>query len=446
MRPRSALFPFQKLFAERLVEKRQAMLLVELGYGKTATTLTALVDNDQWPVLVVAPQRVAKNVWHKEAAEWEHTSNLVVTPLVGSPSSRRRLLSERLSHVETVSYENLLWLSETVCLNSRYRCVVFDELSKMKDAGTKRFRRLRSGGKGLMEIPFRVGLTGTPVGNHLLDLWGESYMTVGEKALGPTFSGYRDRYFSSDYMGFKWTPREGAEREIQERLRPFALSIGPQPEVKVPGIHVNVVQVDLPARVVEMGKELETQLWTSLANGQELEALSKGTAAMKLRQLASGAAYTHDDVWEAVHDEKLDALDEALDELQGEPALVCYWFKHELERIQARLTARKRTFNTPSPAGIERWNARKLDVLLVHPQSAGHGLNLQAGGHNIIWYTLPWSGELWKQTNGRLARVGQKSALVNAHVLLAGKADAAVLGVLRGKGATEASLLAALQA
>jgi hypothetical protein len=456
MRSRSDLFRFQSAFAARLARDRVKLLMVELGYGKTATTLTALRDMNEWPALVVAPPKVAKKVWPEEAAQWEHTKNLLVTPLVGTPDQRLKALQLE-SHIETISYQNLVWLSDAVEINRRYRAIIFDELTELKTADTKRFRRMRAPVRGCMGVPIRIGLTGTPVPHHLLDLWGQAFMVAGDAALGPSFGEYRDRYFTSDYMGYKWTIRPGAEAEIHQRLRPWCLSIPPQPEVKVPQVHIHRIQVELPEDVAASIRELKDQCWTELPSGVELEALSASAVAGKARQLASGAV-----LWqppaevgvarpaatvEHVHDEKLDALDEALESLGGEPTLVAYWYQHEDARIAARLEKSGRRWGRAADQkSLDAWNRGELEVLLIHPQGAGHGLNLQHGGHHTIWYTLPFSNALFKQTNGRLARVGQKAPLVNAHALLAGVMDEAVLQLLTGQAATEGALLRFLQA
>lgn len=451
MRPRSALKAYQRTTAEALLAKPELAVLLPVGYGKTAAVLTALVERDEWPALVVAPKRVAAKVWKAEAAEWEHTKNLVVTALGGGESRREKLLLD--SHIETISYEALVGqapdprnpekrvftgLTDEVRLEKRYRTIVFDELSKVKDPGTRRFRRLRAHAE---EIPYRIGLTGTPVGNHLLDLWGELFMVAGGKPLGGTFSAYRSRYFAAeDYFQRDWQVKgPEQEREIHARAAPFCFMLPPQPEVEIPPVQVNRLQVEMPEKVRRLSKELEKELFTTLESGAELEALSRSTVAGKLRQFAGGAVYLDATKWEALHTEKLDALEDVVDELQGEPLLVFYHYKHEAERIRARLG--KRVVSIEERDSIERWNARKIEVLLVHPQSAGHGLNLQHGGSTIFWYTLPWSHELWVQANGRLARTGQKASQVMAHVPICGPVDQYVLEALGGKGDVEKRFL-----
>jgi hypothetical protein len=437
------MFPHQQAMASEIRSRSRVACLLSPGLGKTAATLTALADLGAWPALVVAPAQTARSVWPDEAALWEHLRNVQVTPVVGSPRGRLALLREA-SHVEVVSYENLFWLTEHVDLSRRYRAVVFDELSKMKAAGTKRFRRVKAAAKG---IEVRVGLTGTPVGNHLLDLWGELYVIGGKDALGPTFTGFKAEYFwPVDKEQHRWELRSpDFEHAIHERARPWCWTLPPQPAVHLPEIRENPIRIPVPPAAAKAAAELKRELATMLDSGEEIEALTAGARATKLRQIAGGAVYGEGAAWAHVHDAKLRALDDLLDELQGEPVLIFYWYRHERERILARLARRGAVHaTTDHPGWVRAWNARELEAVVAHPQSAGHGLNLQAGGHTVIWYSLPWSRELWRQGNGRLARPGQTSTWVLAHLLLCGEADEAVLRALGRKARTEEALIDAL--
>ena len=438
MRKESDLFPYQVDAAQAVIDRKRIAIFLEPGYGKTVITLSALAKMNKWPILVAAPSRVVKEVWHTEAAEWSHLSNLVVTPLVGSPSNRKALLQE-MNHIEVISYDNLMWLSDQVNLEQRYKGIVFDELSKMKTPGTKRFKRYRA---RCMLIPLRVGLTGTPVGNHLLDLWGEMFMVAGKEALGPTFTEYKTQYFRpADFRMRRWNVMPGAEEVIHERVRPHAYVLPAQPEVKIPPVVVNEIKITVPHDVQEEQAELVRELFVMLENGVEIEALEASTLAGKLRQYASGAVYVNDTgSWVERHTEKLDAVQDLVDELQGEPLLLFYWYKHELQRLKAKFDV----VTLDDKNAIQRWNQREVPLLVAHPQSAGHGINLQAGGHNVAWFTLPWSYELWKQSHGRLARTGQHSPRINSHVLLCGSADRSVLTALKSKGGVENRLLDSL--
>lgn len=443
MRPRSKLFPYQTAAATKMVAAKQVACLLEPGLGKTGATLTALHDLGRPKTLVLAPARVAESVWHTEAARWEHLAGLRVVPLVGHPDKRTALLMSGRWDVVVISYENLAWLLDTIDLPATFQAIVFDELSKMKSPGSTRFRRLR---KIIHRIPVRLGLTGTPVGNHLLDLWGEMYMVAGDKPLGPTFGEFQARYFfptaKVNQIPVGWKPHPHSQREIEQRIRPYAFTLSAADAPPLPELRVNVIDVPLPEHVVEASRNLATELTTQLDSGTDLFAFSSTTAAMKVRQMMGGAVYTNGETWEHVHGMKLQVMEELVGELQGQPALVFYWFKHEAERLLAHFKGRARTLS--SQRDIDAWNRGEVELLLLHPASAGHGLNLQHGGHTCIWFTLPWSLEMWKQSHGRLIRHGQKSPYVMSHVLEAGPADERVLKALRRKETVEDEVLAAL--
>jgi hypothetical protein len=286
------------------------------------------------------------------------------------------------------------------------------------------------------------------------------FMVAGEKPLGRTYTGFKNRYFEPvDYFQRVWRLKgmtedgdhteisKHLEREIHQRVTPFCFVPPPPPPDRVPPVRVKEIDVPMPASVQRQQKQLVDELFTILDSGVEIEALKKSALATKLQQFASGAVYTNKEgAWEEVHHEKISALDDMLSELQGEPLLVFYWFTQEAERIAAMLKRTGRSFATMDEDDApERWNARKLEVLLAHPQSDGRGLNLQAGGHHVAWFTLPWAPVLWWQGNGRLARTGQRAAFVSASCFLCGPADARVLSVLRAKAAFQDSLFASLR-
>lgn len=465
-RPRSALFDDQIAAARCIARKSEVALLADIGFGKTASTLTGLLDANAFPALVIAPARVAKGTWANEAREWDHLAGLRVR-FLGTGEDRRRAL-QSTADIDTVSYEALVGqpdhpkhpftgLTDEIRLEDRYKAIVFDELDKVKTPGTKRFRRLRAHAES---IPVRVGLTGSPVPNHLLDLWGEMFMVAGEKPLGRTYSDYKSRYFEPvDYFQRVWrlkglnedgshtTTSAHLEREIHQRIAPYCFVPPAPPPDRVPPVRLKPVDVPMPASVQRKQQQLVDELFTILDSGTELEALQKSVLAGKLQQFASGAVYTDNEgTWEEVHNEKIGALDDTLSELQGEPVLVFYWFKHEAERAAAMLKRTGRRFATmDEPDAADRWNARKLEVLLAHPQSDGRGLNLQSGGHHLAWLTIPWASVLFQQGNGRLARTGQTAAFVTASCFLCGPADVRVLAAVQAKLATQDRLFARLR-
>ena len=441
------LCAYQEQAAALMAERKQMAALLKMGLGKTVITLTALADLGVGRALVFAPAPVvARDVWGREARAWEHTAKADVAALRGSPQARKMLLKNREGRrgmaVEVCSYENALWLTDTVDLASRYQAIVFDELSKVKAPGTARFRRLRARS---MEVPIRFGLTGSPVGNRLLDLWGEMFMVAGEKPLGGTYSGYRARYFvpeGRDPRFATWRLRDAAAaREIHERVAPYAFSLDEKlASQRLPEVRVSPVYLPMPSVGLELEKQLAAECTARLASGEELRAIGASALGMKVRQLCSGAVYLKpgEPEWSPVHDAKLEALHEILDEQQGEPVLVFYWFAHEAERI---LKAFPHARLATDQAALDAWDKREVPLLLAHPQSAGHGLNLQAGGSTVVWFALPWSHELWEQGNGRLARPGQQSPWVTAIPLLVGESDSAVYSILREKGETQRELM-----
>lgn len=442
MIPRSKLFPLQVEAAARLVAGREQALLLEPGMGKTIATLTALVDLGSPRTVIVAPARVAETVWHTEAARWQHTRHFPLRACVGPRAHRLAVVTSGSSIV--ISYENLSWLLDTVPLEKWFGAIVFDELSKMKAAGTTRFMRMR---RRVVNIPVRFGLTGTPLGNHLMDIWGEMFMVAGAKALGPTFGEFQAKYFDPNKIHhgrvISWRVKPGAQADIYNRIRPYAFTLDTSGAPKLVGLLPDPRHVPLPEDVEILSKELMQELTVRLDSGTDLVTFSEVAAAAKVRQMAGGAVYTDTaGAWEPVHGAKLQALEELVNELQGEPLLVGYWFKHEAERILAHFGERARPLQGADD--IDAWNRREVEILLVHPASAGHGINLQHGGHHLCWFTLPWSWEMLKQTRGRLIRHGQPSPFVNEHVLLAGATDRYVWKRIGEKRDEEDALLAAM--
>ena len=450
LRTRDDLFDYQIEAAARLVKLERAACFLKPGLGKTAITLTALMDTDVTHVLVIAPAPIVeRDVWGREAGAWRHTGHLSVMPLVGTPAQRLdKMHIQRM--VEVISYENAIWLTDQVDLTERYDAIVFDELSKVKAPGTARFKRLRH---RAMDIPFRVGLTGSPVGNKLLDLWGEMFMATGPAALGGTFSGFRDQYFcpSNPHVPVaqqSWELKHPSlEKEIHDRVKPHSFSLDAKLAAdRLPEVRVAPIDLPLPKSVRATHDTLAQECIAQLGDGKEIRALGASSLATKVRQLASGAVYSDGGreagTWSEVHSVKIDALREIVDEQQGEPLLVFYWYAHELARLAA---AFPRARLATDPMALLAWDRREVPVLLAHPQSAGHGLNLQLGGSSVCWFTLPWSHELWEQGNGRLARVGQAAPFVTAIPLLCGDADRAVLAVLREKESVQDRLIEAVK-
>lgn len=473
MRPRSAMWDHQKAAVER-AQRLPLVALLDVGYGKTATTLTALNDQGLLPALVVAPATLVEtDGWGAEAAQWQHLARLRVVPVAGTADKREKLLRGE-GDIFTLSYDNLDWLADVLGdggkLSKFFKAVVFDEVQRMKHPGTKRFRRMRA----RVNVP-AIGLTATPVGNHLLDLWGEMFIVAGATPLGPTFTDYRDKYFEPvDYYRHVWrlkccpkcrSSRDGCKppngprpyldcachqaqlADIRRRIAPFVFTAPVPPKVVgVPPVFVNPIRVPMPPAVERLEAQLVADLWATLPSGAELEALSLSTVAQKRRQIAGGVVYKgeagDEGEWEVVHTAKLDALDDLLDGLQGQPALVYYWYHHEAVAIKRRLGRRHWADMRADPArAVALWNSGQLEVLLAQPASGGEGLNLQAGGHHVVWYTLPWQAAMLHQGTGRVARPGQRAPRVDSHWLLCGPMDDRVAAVLRGKLDTQSEIV-----
>jgi hypothetical protein len=416
-------------------------------------TETALVDRRARRVLVFAPAPIVeRDVWGREARAWEHLQGVSVVPLTGTAKrrlDRLRAPTPGAPRLDVISYENAVWLTDQVDLNI-YDAVVFDELSKIKAPGTQRFKRLRY---RCMQIPVRVGLTGSPIGNRLLDLWGEMFMVTGPLALGPTMTGFKEEYFHPEGYGVasSWALNCAADRDrIFERVKPYAFSLDAAKLLAgtMPELHVHVRELELPREVQENQDELFQACATLLTDGTKLRALNASAKAGKARQLASGAVYTEQFVadaeldetkpWSEVHDVKIAEVRALVEEAQGEPILLFYWYQHELARLQKAFPEARLATDQDA---LDAWDRREVPLLLAHPMSAGHGLNLQHGGCTIVWMTLPYSHELWEQGNGRELRIGQLSPFVTALVLCCGDFDRAVLSLLREKGETQDALM-----
>lgn len=438
LRPIGKLDDDQVRAVERIALDPRVPVFMRPGTGKTAVTLTAILRLAARRTLVVAPAQVVKSrVWSREAAAWEHTSHLRVTELLGGPEQRRMDLILG-GDIFVISYDNLLDLTDF--LDPKYfDLIVYDELSKMKHAGTKRFKRMRAWTKNLS---MRLGMTGSPLGNHYLDLWGEMFITAGARALGPTYGDYQSKFFVPiDEHSYGLKP--GAKEEIKKLVRPYAFSVGGAQPNTVPRTRVVPLELEVPPEHRAREKQLRDELRVELDSGKTIFALNKSKLATTIRQFSSGAVYTGPDTnpqasWEALHDIKLEALENTIDELQGEPILVFVWFKHELERLTKRFGLEMMNGSTKM---VDRWNEKKIPVMGLHPQGGGHGLNLQYGSSTGFWYTQPFSRELFDQANGRLARKGQPDKFTTAHVPLFGRSDKMVFSDLKRKGTDEADLI-----
>lgn len=436
---------YQKYAIEYIKSHPITALFLDMGLGKTVTTLTAIRDlmYDAFEVkrvLVIAPLRVARDTWPDELRKWDHLKELTCSVVVGTVAERRRALQQD-ADIYIVNRENLAWLYENSHLD--FDMVVLDELSSFKNHQSKRFRAMKAMRPKVKRI---VGLTGTPTGNGLMDLWAEfRILDMGER-LGRYISQYRNLYFKPDKRNgmvvYSYKPLPGAEEAIYHQIADITVSMKATDYLEMP----ELVSVAKEVRLSETEKKRYDELKKSLVlelPGGEVTSANAASLTLKLSQMANGAIYTDGKDVAAIHDRKLDALDDLVESANGKPVLVAYWFKHDKDRIRERMEARE----LRGPQDFADWNAGKIPVALIHPASAGHGLNLQQGGSILIWFGLTWSLELYQQTNARLWRQGQADkTVIIQHIVAKDTIDERILNVLKHKNGTQAALIEAVKA
>lgn len=402
--------------------------------------LVSLAEVDK--VLVVAPLRVAQSVWAQEAAKWDHTSHLRCVRVLGSAASRRAALATD-ADVYIINRENVAWLVDELGRKWPFDMVVLDELSSFKNRSSARWKALRKVRGKIRRI---VGLTGTPSPNGLIDLWSQVYLLDGGEALEHTLGGYRERYFRPGRRNgmtvFEWIPKQGAEEAIYKRLEGLCMSMKSADYLTMPECIYNVVKVPLEAKAWKLYREMERDALFEL-KGQVITAANAATVTGKLLQLAQGAVYDEGGSWHVIHDAKIDALEDIVEAANGKSVLVYYAFKSDLERLKAAFPD---AVELRTEADVERWNDWKIPMLLAHPDSAGHGLNLQNGGCIMVWFGLTWSLEKYQQANARLYRQGQSQTVVIHHLIAEGTVDERVMRVLEGKATAQDELMEAVKA
>lgn len=424
-----------------------AAVLLDMGLGKTSITLTAinnlLFDSfDVHKVLVVAPLRVARDTWSAEIEKWEHLKDLRYSIVVGTERERLKALSIP-ADIYIINRENVQWLVEDSGLPFDFDMAVIDELSSFKNHQSKRFKAFMKVRPKLKRI---VGLTGTPAGNGLMDLYAEfRLLDMGER-LGRFISQYRDAYFQPDKRNgmiiYSYKPLPYAEQQIYDKISDITISMKATDHLKMPELISSEYTVQLTEKQKEKYEKLKKELVLT-SDDNEVTAANAAALSNKLSQMASGAVYSDDGSIVEVHDGKLDALEDIIESMNGKPLLVAYWFKHDLERIKKRFDVRE----IKSSEDISDWNDGKIPVALIHPASAGHGLNLQSGGSTLVWFSLPWSLELYQQTNARLWRQGQTAnTVVIQHIITKDTIDAKILNALKAKDTTQAELISAVKA
>ena len=439
---------YQEYATYFILEHPVSAVFLDMGLGKSIITLTALFDLclDSFlvrKVLVIAPLRVARDTWPAEIKKWDHLNGLSYSVAVGSEAERKAALMQRAS-VYIINRENVQWLIEESGFSFDYDMVVIDELSSFKSYQAKRFRSLLKVRPSVKRI---VGLTGTPSSNGLMDLWAEFRILDLGKRLGRFITHYRSTYFQPDKRNgqvvFSYKPLPGAEEKIYAAISDITISMKAADHLQMPECFHNDAIVTLSEKERKAYDSMRKDLVISLKDEEIAAAL-----ANKLSQMANGAVYGEDKRVFQIHDRKLDMLEDLIEAANGKPVLVVYWFKHDLERISERLHKLHIPFSTMDTSdSIARWNRGEIPVALIHPASAGHGLNLQAGGSTLIWFGLTWSLELYQQTNGRLWRQGQTAdTVVIHHIIAKDTIDERIMSALRKKDKNQTALIDAVKA
>ena len=397
-------------------------------------------------VLVIAPLRVARTTWPEELRKWDHLRDLTCSVVTGTAEERIAAL-KRKADIFIINRENVQWLVERSGLPFRYDMIVIDELSSFKSGQSKRFKALMKVRPMVKRV---VGLTGTPSSNSLMDLWAEfKVLDMGER-LGRFITGYRSNYFVPDKRNgaviYSYRPRRFAEQAIYERIGDITISMRAEDHLRMPPLVMNDVHVSLSPSERSVYETMKNDMVVALGS-KEIDALNAASLAGKLCQMASGALYDEDKFVHPIHERKLDCLEDLIEGANGKPVLVAYWFKHDLARIQGRLQklgVPYRVLNTEE--SFRLWNEGQIPVALIHPASCGHGLNLQAGGSTLVWYSLIYSLELYQQVNARLYRQGQRNTVVIHHIVAEDTIDEDILKALKRKERTQAALIDAVKA
>ena len=484
MRKITELRNIQKHAAQEVVDNPAYMLALQMGFGKSVITLTAireLLDTFRVShVLVVAPLLVAEESWPEEIEAWEHTCALDYEVLTGPPP-RRESRARRLSELSIINIENINWLVDFWGDEWPYDMLVIDEISKFKNPAkrTKPTKKavqrivdetlaalpkdmhpddvavaVAKAAKRAPRYPTRfgalckvrryidrvVGLTGTPAPNGLLDLWAPYYVIDRGARLGDTYFAYRRRWFDGDYMGFKYRLRPGAFEQIMDAIRDITISMRTEDYVDLPEVLHNQIKVKLPPKVMKEYRKFEKTLIWEHAEG-DIEAVNNGVLTQKMLQLCNGHIYNEDGEAHEIHDLKLDALDRVIEEANGAPVLVAYSYQFDLEKLRKKYPKAEVVGEKPNLQ--KRWNCGEIPILLAHPASAGHGLNLQYGGCILVWYGLTWSLEYYQQLNKRLHRPGQPETVIIHHIVAQGTVDERVMAVLPEKEATQDAVIEA---
>lgn len=437
---------YQNYAKNFILAHKVSALFLDCGLGKTITTLTAINElmYDSFEiskVLIIAPLRVAQSTWKEEIEKWDHLNLLRYSIAVGDEKERLKALKQN-SDIYIINRENVDWLVTKSGIDFNFNMLIIDELSSFKSHTSKRF-------KSLLKIrPYFervVGLTGTPSSNGLMDLWAEfRVLDLGER-LGRYITHYRNEYFLPDKRNgaviFSYKPQPNAEERIYRRLADMTISMKSTEYLKMPELILNELEINLDEEDQIKYKKFKKEMVMTIQE-KEIDAINAASLSNKLIQLANGSIYDEDKKFYEVHNKKLDKLEEIIESANGKPVLVAYWFKADKERIEKRFKVRE----IKTADDIKQWNKGMIDLALIHPASAGHGLNLQSGGSTLVWFSLTWSLELYQQTNARLYRQGQKDTVVIHHLITKNTIDEDIMKSLKRKDKTQEALMRAVKA
>jgi SNF2 family DNA or RNA helicase len=442
--------PYQLHCVEHIIEHKYCSLFVDMGLGKTSATLTAIdqLIYDMYEikkVLVIAPKRVAEDTWTTESQKWDHLKHLRLSLVLGSERKRKEALKAD-ADIYVINRENVAWLVGFYGTAFPFDMLVIDELSSFKSAKSVRFKALRRTRPLIKRV---VGLTGTPIPNGLIDLWPQLYLLDMGERLGKTISGYRDTYFipgkSNGHVVFDYKLKKESEQEIYRKIGDICISMKAKDYLTLPERLDQTITIHLPNQIKEQYDEFEKKQILALADLKDITAVNAAALTNKLLQFSNGAVYDANHDYVEIHAEKLEALAEDVEAANGNPFLLFYSFRHDADRILKHLKYLKPHL-LDKTSDIAKWNRKEIPFLLAHPASAGHGLNMQAGGHRIGWFGLTWSLELYLQAIARLDRQGQTEAVINRRYITAGTMDEDVLKAIENKAGGQDALMHAVKA
>ena len=440
-------YDYQKYATNFIKTHKEAVLLLDVGLGKTSCALTAIKDlldsGEVKKVLVIAPLRVAKITWSDEIQKWDHLSGLRYSVVVGTEKQRLKAL-EKDADIYIINRESVEWLIHKSFKKFNYDMLVIDELSSFKSYSAKRFKALMNMRHRLNRV---VGLTATPSSNSLMDLFSEYKLIDGGKRLGQYITHYREKYFDPDKRNanviFSYKLKPFAEEAIYSKIDDITISMKAVDYLKMPPILYNEIKVELDQKERKIYEILKKDMIVALED-KEIDAMNAASLSNKLLQMANGSVYGEEKEVIHLHDKKLDALEEIVEAANGNSVLCAFWYKHDLERIKARFGDKCQEINSES--SIRKWNSGDIQIGLIHPMSAGHGLNLQSGGSILVWFGLTWSLELYQQTIGRLYRQGQTRSVIIHHIVSKDTIDERVMSALKNKEVSQDALIRAVKA